>query len=106
KAAALGILEKNEDVKSVPFFWTMMYKKSIRYTGYGFGYDDIVVHGDLDAPNFTAFYTKGDEVVAVATLGTDPVAAQVAEIMYAGQKILKAEIQDSVDAVVEKFAKL
>lgn len=106
KAAALGILEKNEDVKSVPFFWTMMYKKSIRYTGYGFGYDDIVVHGDLDAPNFTAFYTKGDDVVAVATLGTDPVAAQVAEIMYAGQKILKAEIQDSIDAVVEKFAKL
>ena len=33
KAAALGILEKNEDIKSVPFFWTMMYSKSIRYTG-------------------------------------------------------------------------
>ena len=26
----------------------------ICFTGYGFGYDDIVVHGDLDAPNFIA----------------------------------------------------
>ena len=26
--------------------------------GYGPGYDDIVVHGDLDAPKFIAYYTK------------------------------------------------
>ena len=106
KAAALGILEKNEDIKSVPFFWTMMYSKSIRYTGYGFGYDDIIVHGDLDAPNFVAFYTKGEDVVAVATLGADPLAAQVAEIMYTGHKILKSEIQSSSDVIAEKFNKL
>ena len=26
--------------------------------GFGPGYDDIVVHGDLTAPQFAAFYTK------------------------------------------------
>lgn len=26
--------------------------------GYGPGYDDIVVHGDLDQPKFVAYYTK------------------------------------------------
>jgi hypothetical protein len=36
---------------------------------------------------------RGEDVVAVATLGADPLAAQVAEIMYTGHKILKSEIQ-------------
>lgn len=39
------------------------------------------------------FFSRGDNVVAVATLGTDPMAAKVAEIFYNGQKILKSEIQ-------------
>ena len=33
KTAAEAILKKGDGIKSVPFFWTMMYKKSIRYTG-------------------------------------------------------------------------
>jgi len=28
------------------------------YTGYGVGYDDIVLHGSLDDLKFAAFYTK------------------------------------------------
>ena len=28
------------------------------FTGYGPGYDDVVVHGDLHALKFVAYYTK------------------------------------------------
>jgi hypothetical protein len=28
------------------------------FSGYGPGYDDIVVHGELEASKFVAFYTK------------------------------------------------
>lgn len=28
------------------------------FVGYGPGYDDIIVHGDLEAPKFIAYYTK------------------------------------------------
>lgn len=108
KTAALGILGKDEPIKSVPFFWTVQYKKSIRYTGYGPGYDDIVVHGDLDldTPKFIAYYTKGDEVIAAASLNFDPYVARLADMMLAGEKVLKSEVQSSADGWMSKFEKL
>jgi len=27
-------------------------------TGYGVGYDDVIIHGNLDELKFAAFYTK------------------------------------------------
>lgn len=104
RTAALSIMGTPKEIKSVPFFWTMMYKKSIRYTGYGVGYDDIVVHGDLDAQKFVACYTKGDEVIAVSSLNFDPIVSQAAEIMASGKKILKSQILDSPDNWAERFS--
>eukprot|EP00105_Crassostrea_gigas_P007010 XP_011421115.1 PREDICTED: apoptosis-inducing factor 3 isoform X2 [Crassostrea gigas] len=106
KTAALGILGKDEPIRSVPFFWTVQYKKSIRYTGYGPGYDDIIVHGDLEAPKFIAYYTKGDEVIAAASLNFDPYVARLADLMLAGEKVLKSEVQLSADGWMSKFEKL
>ncbi|XP_025093063.1 apoptosis-inducing factor 3-like isoform X2 [Pomacea canaliculata] len=94
RIAALNMLNKKVEIHSVPFFWTVMYGKSVRYTGYGHGYDDIVVHGDLSAPQFAAFYTKGDKVVAVASLAFDPIVSQAASLMEKGDTILKSEIQN------------
>ncbi|XP_052800272.1 apoptosis-inducing factor 3-like isoform X2 [Mya arenaria] len=91
--AAYSILGKPSPIRSVPYFWTVMYGKSVRYTGYGPGYDDIVVHGDLEDNKFVAFYTKGDEVVAVASLNFDPIVSQAAEMFQAGKTITKQEIQ-------------
>ncbi|KAL4223457.1 hypothetical protein ACF0H5_016928 [Mactra antiquata] len=90
---AYSIMGKNEPIKSVPYFWTVMYGKSVRYTGYGPGYDDIVVHGNLDEQKFVAFYTKGEDVVAVASLNFDPIVSQAAEMFQAGKKITKSEIK-------------
>jgi NADPH-dependent 2,4-dienoyl-CoA reductase/sulfur reductase-like enzyme len=93
RVCALNITGKKLDIRSVPFFWTAFFGKSIRYTGYGFGYDDVVVHGNLDEPKFVAYYTKADRVIAVATMNMDPVAAQAAQMMLNEQLITKAEIQ-------------
>ncbi|KAJ8312314.1 hypothetical protein KUTeg_009687 [Tegillarca granosa] len=71
---------------------------------YGVGYDDIVVHGDLDAQKFVACYTKGDEVIAVSSLNFDPIVSQAAEIMASGKKILKSQILDSPDNWAERFS--
>jgi apoptosis-inducing factor 3 len=42
--------------ESVPFFWTMQFGKSIRFTGSNRGYDDVIIRGDLETYVFEAFY--------------------------------------------------
>nr|CAB3220717.1 apoptosis-inducing factor 3-like [Phallusia mammillata] len=80
-------------VNSVPFFWTQQYGKSLRYTGYGVGYDDIVVTGDVSAGKFCAYYTCGEKVIAVATMMSDPVAANIAQRMLDGEVITKSDVK-------------
>nr|KAG5700607.1 hypothetical protein BaRGS_015403 [Batillaria attramentaria] len=64
RVAALNMLGKKVDVHSVPYFWTVMYGKSLR----------------------------GDKVVAVASLAFDPIVSQAASLMEQGQVIMKSEI--------------
>ncbi|XP_060076047.1 apoptosis-inducing factor 3-like [Ylistrum balloti] len=106
RTAALSIVGKKTEITSVPYFWTVMYGKSIRYTGYGAGYDDIVFHGNVDDLKMVAFYTRGEDVVAVASLNFDPLVSQAAEMMAKGLKISKSEIQEKPDTWVDKLCKL
>ncbi|CAB3381437.1 Hypothetical predicted protein [Cloeon dipterum] len=64
---------------AVPFFWTMLFGKSIRYAGYGAGFEEVHLTGDLTQLQFVAYYLKAGKAVAVASLNSDPVAAQFAE---------------------------
>ncbi|KAK6968220.1 apoptosis-inducing factor 3-like isoform X1 [Biomphalaria glabrata] len=103
RIAGLSIAGKPQDIRSVPYFWTVQYGKSIRYTGYGFGYDDIVLHGDVEENKFVAYYTKNDQVVAVASLGWDPIVSQAAELMSKGGTISKEEIKEQPDSWVSRL---
>lgn len=103
RTAAYSIMGKKKEIRSVPFFWTQMYGKSVRYTGYGVGHDDVVLHGNLDELKFVAFYTKGEEVIAVASLNYDPIVSQAAELMFSGQKLLKSEIISAPDSWTGKL---
>ncbi|KAF4517893.1 hypothetical protein B566_EDAN001847 [Ephemera danica] len=71
--------EKSKELKTVPFFWTMIFGKGVRYAGYGAGFDDVKIIGDLADYKFAAYYLKKGKVVAIATMGKDPLAAQFAE---------------------------
>mmetsp|Transcript_48683 Transcript_48683/g.122489 ORF Transcript_48683/g.122489 Transcript_48683/m.122489 type:complete len:586 (+) Transcript_48683:43-1800(+) len=53
---------------SVPFFWTMMWGKSLKYVGATpNGYDEILPVNDTDGSLASAFYVKNGRVEAVAT---------------------------------------
>lgn len=93
RVAGLGLSGKPSEIHSVPYFWTMFFGMGLRYAGYGVGFDDVVIHGDLDELQFVAYYTKGDEVVAVASMKSDPVASQYAQFLYGGQTLTKSEIK-------------
>lgn len=91
RVAALNMLKKTTEIKSVPFFWTVLLGKSIRYAGYGEGYTEIIFKGKVDERKFLAFYLKEDVVVAAASLMFDPAVARLAELMATGHCITKAQ---------------
>ncbi|CAG08543.1 unnamed protein product, partial [Tetraodon nigroviridis] len=93
RVAALGMLGRAADIKTVPFFWSAMFGKTLRYAGYGDGFDDVIIQGDLDELKFVAFYTRSEEVVAVASMNYDPIVSRVAEVLGSGKTIKKRDVE-------------
>ncbi|XP_067306716.1 apoptosis inducing factor mitochondria associated 4 [Pseudorasbora parva] len=93
RIAGLSMLNQQVAINTVPYFWTMLLGKSIRYTGYGEGYTDIVFKGSTEERKFLAFYIKDEEVVAAASLNFDPAVASLAEMLLTGKRITKAQAQ-------------
>uniref|UniRef100_A0A663MK23 Apoptosis inducing factor mitochondria associated 3 n=1 Tax=Athene cunicularia TaxID=194338 RepID=A0A663MK23_ATHCN len=91
--AALNMLKKEKELHTVPFFWTMMFGKSIRYTGCGKGYTDTVVKGSLEEQKFLVFYIRDGFVTAAASLNCDPMVSLIAEVLYSGKQISKEEAE-------------
>uniref|UniRef100_A0A8D2IU36 L-amino-acid oxidase n=1 Tax=Varanus komodoensis TaxID=61221 RepID=A0A8D2IU36_VARKO len=89
--AALSILQKPRELHTVPYFWTKLRGKSIRYAGCGIGYTETVLKGDLDQERFLLFYVRDGTVTAAASLNFDPMVSVVAEALYAGRPIRKEE---------------
>ncbi|XP_038008494.1 apoptosis-inducing factor 3 isoform X10 [Motacilla alba alba] len=58
RIAALNMLAHGTEISTVPYLWTALFGKSIRYAGHGEGFDDVVIQGDLDELKFVAFYTN------------------------------------------------
>ncbi|KFP21179.1 Apoptosis-inducing factor 3, partial [Egretta garzetta] len=91
--AALNMLKKEKDLHTVPFFWTTMLGKSIRYAGCGKGYTDTVVKGSLEQQKFLIFYIRDGFVTAAASLNDDPMVSLIAEVLYSGKQISKEEAE-------------
>jgi apoptosis-inducing factor 3 len=97
RTAARNMLGKNIPYNEVPYFWTMIFGKSLRYVGNvgseGVTFDNVLIEGDLAKGEFVAYYVKKDRIAAVATVGRDPVAAACAELFRRGDMPSPAEIQ-------------
>ncbi|KAJ8263684.1 hypothetical protein COCON_G00161410 [Conger conger] len=93
RVAALNMMGTSTEMKTVPYFWTAMFGKSIRYAGHGEGFDDVIIQGDLDELKFVAFYTKSEEVIAVASMNYDPIVSRVAEVFGSGKTIRKRDVE-------------
>lgn len=85
----------------IPVFWSALGAQ-LRYCGNTVGgYDDVVINGNTDVSegkqSFVAYYTKGEDVVAMASMMKDPYMTQSAELMRRGKMPKKSEIQKGVD---------
>lgn len=76
RVAALNMLGRGVAYDAVPYFWTIHYMKRLDYVGHAERWDELVVDGDLQKPEFTAFYVQNGKVAAVAGWGRDQQMAQ------------------------------
>lgn len=97
---AVANLINNPGAKPKPFipvFWSALGSQ-LRYCGNTMaGYDDIVISGEPEKASFVAYYTKGETVVAVASMMKDPYMTQSAELMLRNKMPSKSELQKGID---------
>lgn len=102
RSVANTINNPGENPKAfIPVFWSAVGSQ-LRYCGHTpSGWDDVVIQGNTDVSegkqSWVAYYTKGDEVQAVASMMKDPYMSQSAELMRRGKMPSKSELSKGVD---------
>ncbi|KAF8313109.1 hypothetical protein DL93DRAFT_2081481 [Clavulina sp. PMI_390] len=96
RAVASGIAGRPLAFNKVPVFWSAQGQQ-LRYVGHAVGFDDIFIQGDVDAMKFIAYYLKGDKVLAVASMQSDPVAMKASELMRMGKMPSAEKIKSGMD---------
>ncbi|KZF24280.1 rubredoxin-NAD(+) reductase [Xylona heveae TC161] len=81
----------------IPVFWSALGSQ-LRYCGNTHnGYDDVVIKGEPEQAKFVAYYTRGETVVAVASMQMDPIMTKSAELMRRDGMPSKSEIEKGVN---------
>ena len=98
RSVAANIIDPSAKAKPfIPIFWSALGAQ-LRYCGNTpNGWDDLVLKGSPEEAKFVAYYCKGETVVAVGTMQTDPYMTQASELMLAGKMPSKSELQKGTD---------
>ena len=82
RIAATNMLNKERTAdRIVPFFWSGQYDLKLRYVGHAEQWSEIFIDGNLDSPEFLAFYLLNSQVMAVAGINRDKEIAAISELM-------------------------
>ena len=71
QVAARNMLGQREPFDAVPFFWTMQYDFSLRYTGHAEDFDQVDIDGSLAAKDCRITYRRAGRKLAVAVVNRD-----------------------------------
>ncbi|POS82699.1 hypothetical protein EPUL_006315 [Erysiphe pulchra] len=98
RIAAAHIVSSNAvPTTFIPIFWSALGSQ-LRYCGNSCnGWDDIIIKGQPDELKFVVYYTRGETIAAVGSIGFDPIVAQASELMRRGAMPSKSEILKNVD---------
>ncbi|KAK7925767.1 hypothetical protein WMY93_008077 [Mugilogobius chulae] len=91
KIVALNMLGKQTELNSVPYYWTVLLGKTMRYAGFGEGYTEVIIKGKVEHRKFLGLYIKDEKVTAAVSLNFDPAVSAVAERLLSGRVITKME---------------
>jgi NADH dehydrogenase FAD-containing subunit len=102
RSVASNIINPSAKAKPfIPIFWSALGAQ-LRYCGntMASGYDDLVIKGQPEEAKFAAYYTKGEEVVAMASMQMDPLMTQASELMRRGKMPTKSELKKGGDMFI------
>jgi apoptosis-inducing factor 3 len=80
RIAARNMAGERVRFDAVPYFWTIQYMKRVDYVGHAEGWDAVIIHGNPQEQDFTAYYVKAGIVTAAACMGRDRDAAALIEL--------------------------
>lgn len=78
EAVARTLLGEPTRFTATPFFWSAHYDLTLNYVGHAPSFDQVEIDGDLSARDAAVHYLRGGKLLAVATLGRDRYALDVA----------------------------
>ena len=79
EAVARTLLGQGEPYRTTPFFWSAHFDLTINYAGHAERWDRLVIDGELAARDAAVHYYLGEKLLAVATVGRDRYALEVAQ---------------------------
>lgn len=93
KIAAINMCGRKEKLQAVPFFWTILFGRTIKYAGHGKA-SDVRIEGSLEDMKFVAFYYNEEgRVIALASCGPNPIVAEFAELLSQGKILTREEVE-------------
>jgi len=110
RTAAKNMLGQYHPFTTIPFFWSSLYGKNLRFVGHAPEFlDRVLVEGSAQQMEFISYYVEGDEIKAVATVNKDPLAVACAELMRRGMMPKVSEVMIGAvngDVILERLRQL
>ncbi|XP_037036430.1 apoptosis-inducing factor 3 isoform X2 [Bradysia coprophila] len=92
RMAGVNMAGTATEIRCVPYFWTVLFGKSFRYSGYGVPHE-TQIEGSLEDLKFVAiYYDKDGRVCGMASCQRDPIVSQFAELQAQGKSLHKANL--------------
>jgi apoptosis-inducing factor 3 len=109
RVAAHNMAGQQVEFRDTPFFWSELFELMPMYVGYAADWDELLVHGELPARNFIAFYVKGGKVRAAVGLEHGAQMAAIAELlrldlMPSPEELRRDPAFDPIKRLKESFA--
>ncbi|MBA2057004.1 FAD-dependent oxidoreductase [Psychrobacter cryohalolentis] len=92
----------------IPFFWTMQYGKSLRYSGHAATPDHGIIMGSPDSFNYIEYYFDDEDentrASAASSLGRDKELVAFSELLRQGHAPTRAQINAGFDIIEQAQA--
>lgn len=103
KIAALNMIGVKTELRTVPYFFTLLFEYCLTYTGYGKEVSEIFIDGDLEEFKFAAFYFDDEQIVlGMSSCQPDKGISDFAEKLAEGYRYHRDDIEWAIELEEEE----